>query len=123
MNIGQYQNNILDLPDLGDDRYENIFKVYNVKDTDKNYNFYNILKKVNIPDTIDETILDYYTPSTNVPWTILSYRIYKTQYLWWLIFLLNKPSTVFYAESGKSYKYILPEYIQQVLNTIKDQLT
>lgn len=123
MNIGNYQNSVANLPQLGDERYENIFKVYNIKDADKNYNFYNILKKVNIPDTLDESLLGFYTSNTNLPWTILSHKLYNTQHLWWLIFLINKPQNIFSAESGKTYKYILPEYIQQVLNTIKDQLT
>ena len=90
MNIGNYQNSVANLPQLGDERYENIFKVYNIKDADKNYNFYNILKKVNIPDTLDESLLGFYTSNTNLPWTILSHKLYNTQHLWWLIFLINK---------------------------------
>ena len=57
-----------------------------------------------------------------IPWTILSHKLYGTQFLWWLIFLLNNPKNIFYADSGIEYKYILPENINSVLDTIESQL-
>jgi len=40
---GKYQNNIDELPNLEDYRYENIFKIY--QKGDKDFYYYNILKK------------------------------------------------------------------------------
>ena len=122
MYIGNYQNNIGDLPSITRERYESIFKVYGVDDNETGYLFYNILNKVNIPSDIDESILGTINLNTKLPWTILSHKIYGNQFLWWLIFLLNKPKNIFYAESGIQYKYILPENIDLLLNSIESQL-
>lgn len=122
MKIGNYQNQIDDLPSISTERYENIFKIYNVDDTASNYRFYNILNKVSIPDDIDENLLGVISLDVKIPWTILSHKLYNTQFLWWLIFLLNKPKNIFYADSGIEYKYILPQNVNSVLDTIESQL-
>lgn len=122
MKLGSYQNQTDNLPSISNQRYESIFKIYDVEDTDSNYRFYNILNKVTIPDDIDESLLGTISLNVKIPWTILSYRLYKTQFLWWLIFLLNKPKNIFYADSGIEYKYILPQNIGIVLDTIESQL-
>lgn len=122
MEIGAYQNQINDLPALSIERYESIFKIYNIVDTNSNYYYYNILNKINIPDDIDENLLSTISLNLKIPWTILSHKLYKTQHLWWLIFLLNKPKNIFYAESGIEYKYVLPENIEIILDAIEGQL-
>ena len=122
MEVGVYQNQINDLQSISNERYENIFKIYNVDGTSSNYRFYNILNKIAIPDDIDESIIGTINLNVKVPWTILSYKLYRTQFLWWLIFLLNKPKNIFYADSGIEYKYILPENINSVLDAIESQL-
>ena len=122
MNIGEYQNNITDLETITEERYENIFKVYKLDEFNKGYYFYNILNKINIASIIDESILGYFKLDAKLPWTTFSYKIYQTQHLWWLIFLLNKPDNIFYAEGGIKYKYILPDYINDILISIQDQL-
>ena len=122
MEVGAYQNQINDLQSISNERYENIFKIYNVDVMSSNYRFYNILNKVTIPDDIDESIIGTINLNVKVPWTILSYKLYRTQFLWWLIFLLNKPKNIFYADSGIEYKYILPENINSVLDAIESQL-
>lgn len=122
MKIGAYQNEISDLPSLSRERYETIFKIYNVDDANSGYRFYNILNKVTIPDDIDESLLDTINLNVKTPWTILSHRLYGTQFLWWLIFLLNKPKNIFYADSGIEYKYILPDSVDSVLDAIENQL-
>ena len=122
MEVGVYQNQINDLQSISNERYENIFKIYNVDGTSSNYRFYNILNKIAIPDDIDESIIGTINLNVKVPWTILSYKLYRTQFLWWLLFLLNKPKNIFYADSGIEYKYILPENINSVLDAIESQL-
>jgi len=122
-NLGEYQNNITELPSLVGNRYENIFKVYTTeKDRDNAYYFYNIINKVILPSIIDQELLGVIDLNTKLPWTTLSYKIYGTINLWWLIYLINKPKNIFYADPGIQYKYILPEYIDAVLNDIKAQI-
>lgn len=120
---GTLQKNITNLPTLDTSRYENIFKVYTVENgTKDSYYFYNILNKITIPDSIDQTLLGTSTLNKKLPWTTFSYQLYGTIYLWWLIFLLNKPKNVFYAEAGKQYKYFLPEYVDAIITNILGQV-
>lgn len=124
MNIGDFQNNIVDLPSIDLVRYENIFKTFTVeKNKDNIYYFYNILNKINIPQQLNEEIIGTIKLNTRLPWTTLSYKIYNTQYLWWLIFILNKPENIFFAEAGIEYKYVLPEFLGAVLENIQSQIS
>ena len=121
--FGEYQYSITDLPTLEGERYENIFKVYEVSKKDNNfYYFYNILKKVEMPDVFDNNIVDTLELNVSLPWTTLSYKLYGTQYLWWLIFLINKPKNIFYAESGITIKYIKSDFIGSVIDNIQSQI-
>lgn len=120
---GQTQDEIPGLPILARERYENIFNVYSTqKDENSVYYYYNILNKITIPDTIDSAIYDTVTLNRRLPWTTLSFQLYQTISLWWLLFLLNKPKNIFVAEPGIEYKYIRQEYIEQVLNDIGEQI-
>ena len=57
MDIGKYNNEITELPDISEDMYENIFKVYTIKE-DKNspYYFFNILNKIDFPESLDSSL-------------------------------------------------------------------
>ena len=119
---GQLQKEILILPNLDRTRYENIFKLYTVeKDSNSSYYYYNILNKVIIPDSIDQSLLGTIDLDRKLPWTTLSYKLYNTTQLWWLIVLLNKPSNIFYASAGTQYKYILQSNIDGILTDIIQQ--
>ena len=83
--LEQYQNQITDLPNLEEVRYENIFKVAK---SDKFF-FYNIIKKITIPEDLQSDIYYELRINSNKPWTTLSHDVYGTQDLWWLICLVN----------------------------------
>jgi hypothetical protein len=118
--IPQSQNDINELPQLESFRYENIFNVYK-NDTD-NY-FYNILAKVNFPTSIEEAYYDTYTvPHDKLPYTFISYKLYGTTLLWWLVCSVNSIQTpVFFPKAGTKLKYLKPQYarlvIEQITNT------
>ena len=124
MDNGQYQTYINDLTDLELYRYENIFKVYQTGD--KNCFYYNILKTIQVPDNIDNQLFDIITLSKNTPLTTLSYNIYGTTYLWWLICIVNNIKNPFDLSSGKitgtQLKIIKKQYIKTILDNIKLQL-
>jgi len=84
---GTYQSNIPGLPSLGQNRYENIFKLY---ENENNQLFYNLKKSITFPDNIDDRYISIFSLDRNVPWTIISYNIYGTIFLWWCITELNK---------------------------------
>tara|TARA_R110002110_G_scaffold211131_2_gene423799 strand:- start:173 stop:547 length:375 start_codon:yes stop_codon:yes gene_type:complete len=114
--LEQYQNQIKGLPSLEDVRYENIFKVAK---TDKFF-FYNIIKKISIPEDIQSDIYYELRINSNKPWTTLSNEIYGTQDLWWLICLANKIyNPINNPTLGEVYKIIKPDYVSPILVEIK----
>jgi len=95
--------------------YENIFNVYQNKD---NTYFYNLLQTVVIPE-LPYNYLTYYTIKPKDTWPVISYYLYDTTNMWWLIMLTNKmmnPTTP--LEPGLVIKAIKSEYIGVVINSI-----
>ena len=122
MDLGTYQNYNPILPNLQLYRYENIFKTYQTQDSNK-YQFYNIIKNIYVPSDISNDAFFTTTYQGNIPFTTLSYQIYGTTYLWWLICIVNNIKNPFDpANSGKTLKIIKPNYINLVLTTISQQL-
>lgn len=116
MSDGLKQNQIENLPLLGDNRYENLFKIYN--DSDGNY-YYNILKKVSFSGDFDDSFYFEYNVIGQKHWTIISYEVYGTIHLWWMICSVNGISNpVQLPESGITLKILKPEYVQDVLTSI-----
>jgi len=120
METGEYQNDIEILKDLEKYRYENIFKLY--KTGEKNFYFYNILKKIKLPDTTNERLFETVKFTDQMPLTTLSFRIYGTTYLWWTIALVNNITNPAEIESGKEIKYIKKTFLKPVLDSIQQQL-
>lgn len=115
------QNNIPELPKLSQERYENIFNVYEVTNGQDVYYYYNILTKVVLPKNISSAAFTQYKISKKYPWTTISHRIYGTQHLWWLIILASQiKNPVQMPEPGSIITVIKPEYVNNVLNTIQD---
>ena len=115
---GSKQNEVEELNSLATNMYENIFKV-NLIDIDGNdLYFYNLLNKVVFPDNISDEFVDTIVLQNDTPWTALSYRLYGTINLWWVVYLLNKPKYIFKAQAATEYKYIKPGAIGAVLQQI-----
>ena len=121
INSGKTRDKIEQLDTLSRELYENIFKVSLIDNKDKTFYFYNTLNRVIFPDNIDKDVFDIKVLNVDTPWTTLSYQIYGSISLWWVIFLLNKPEYVFLAKAGKQYKYIKPGYMQSVLQNLKNE--
>ena len=110
----QSQNDITSLPTLESFRYENIFNVYQ-NNSDQYY--YNILAKVNFPENIEEAYYDTFVVQTDYQsWTNISYQIYGTILLWWLVCSINKvQNPVFFPKAGTTLKYLKPAYARSVI--------
>ena len=120
MDLGKYQNSIQDLPKLNNQRYENIFKMYDLK-TGQYY--YNLLRSIHFPENIDNTQITYITVKQTLPWTAISFNVYKTIELWWLICLLNKIDNPIKAPAiGTVIKVLNPYAVKNVLNEIGNNL-
>jgi hypothetical protein len=120
METGEYQNEIDILKDIEKYRYENLFKLYTTGD--KNFYFYNILKKLKLPDTMNERLFDKVKFTDQMPITTLSFRIYGTTYLWWIIMIVNNITNPAEIESGREIKYIKKAFLKPVLDSIQQQL-
>jgi len=127
---GQYQNFVTDLPNLELYRYENLFKVYQTPNSTTpsgtpapNFYYYNILKNINVPSNIANNVFDVIPIAVNTPFPILSYQIYGTSYLWWLICIVNQIKNPFgQALAGQKIKIIRKQYVKTILDSIKQQL-
>ncbi len=115
---GKNRNNIADLESISSELYENIFKVNLIKNKDKNFFFYNTLNKIIFPDNLSGDIYQDMMVRIDTPWTTLSFNIYGTINLWWVVYLINKPKYIFLAKSGSTIRYIKPDAISSVLNSM-----
>ena len=121
MQLGKYQSDIKSLSSLSVTAYERIFKLYEANTDNKAFLFYNILKKIEMPDTIDSRYISFYTVKADIPLTILSYNIYNDMKLWWLIYLVNSKALEanrFIVKGGTQLQYIKPDYLVTVLSQI-----
>ena len=109
------QNDVNALPPLDTFRYENIFNVY--LDNNNRY-FYNLLAKVNFPQDITNYYYDVYTvPNNNLPYTYISYLLYGTIELWWLICAFNNiENPVYFPQANTQLKYLKPQYVRLIIS-------
>ena len=116
---GDYQNNISTIPNLGDYKYENIFKLH----YDGVYPTYNILQQVVLPEDINPDMLMTVSTLPGMPLTILSYNMYNTIDLWWLICIMNKiDNPVKILPAGTNLKILKPAFLPRVIKYIKNSL-
>ena len=118
---GALQNQVEALNNLNSNLYENIFNVNLIDGDGRDLYFYNILNKVVFPNDISDEYITEVVINTDKPWTTLSYEIYGTIQLWWVIVLLNKPDYIFKAQAGTTYKFIKPGFINAVLQQISNK--
>jgi hypothetical protein len=113
------QNNIPELPKLTTENYENIFNVYTTEEG--NY-YYNLLQTISFPPNLPEGFFEYYDIVPGDTWPFISYKIYNTPNIWWLILLMNDISnpidalvvgTRIKVPKSKVIKIILSELLTQ----------
>lgn len=119
---GKYQNQIPELPKLPLNRYERIFKVYAENKDNKQFYFYNLLNKMELPTNIDSNLLDTHIVKSRQALTITSFDIYGDIFSWWIIYLLNKDviGNSFFAQGGQQLTYILPSKRGLIYQQITD---
>lgn len=118
--IPKRHNQIDNLPKISNIRYENIFRVYQDSKTGKDFYWYNITNKINLPSQIDESLIDSVLIDKKTPWTTVAYSIYGSIFLWYLLVMLNKTDNKFYVSAGETIKFIKPEYLQTIINNINE---
>lgn len=114
------QNQIADLPKISLYRYENFFNVY--QDKENKFNFYNLLKAVNIISSDNTNVEEEYTIKYNDTWGLISYRYYNTMDLWWVVCLYNQiKNPVTMPEVGTKIKLLKASYISTVIDELNKQ--
>ena len=115
IDLNKKHNDIDELSNLPDNRYENIFNM----GTNNNYFFYNIIKTIKFPEELDSNIFDYKIINQKLPYTAVSYNVYGTQNLWWLILLSNNiTNPVDVITPGTRLKIIKSKFVKDIVNTI-----
>jgi len=118
IDFGKYHNK-MGLGILGERRYENIFKMYKTGE----YKTYNILQAVHLPDDIAPEMYELENVPPNMPLTVLSYRVYNTMDLWWLICIANNiDDPTQFIKPGVAIKIIKPEFVSSIITLIQKQL-
>lgn len=82
------QNSIKELTKLNPENYENIFNVY--QETQGSMHYYNLLQTVVFPKNLPIGMFESYTISQGDTWPFISYKVYDTPNLWWIILLANE---------------------------------
>lgn len=109
------QSEIKDLPNLDDYSYANIFSVYQ----DGDLYFYNLLNSVNFPVDINPNYYNEYELPHGMSWTLISYRMYKTIKLWWLICAVNQiTNPLEMPPAGTKIKILTVSAVNQVLRKL-----
>lgn len=111
------RNDIKDISTkLGLNHYENIFNVYS--DSDNNY-FFNILKKINVPDNVADYYYDVYLVEPGDTWTSIAYNKYGATTLWWIVCLANSvQNPINMPIPGTSYRLFKPEIVEHIINEV-----
>lgn len=117
---GKYLRDYPDLKSVGDNSYENIFKVFK---NDDGFYFYNILKKVSMDGILRPGTFYKQRVDRKLPYTGLSYMVYGTIDLWWLICITNNiTNPVQMPKPGSLLKIVHPRLVNNVIENIKAQL-
>lgn len=99
-------------------KYNQLFNLYysreNIPFTLKN-------RSIAFPEDKNNPIYQIKYISIDTPWTVLSFNIYKTIEYWWVLCSLNQ-SDIFYAKEGSEIRIIDPDYIEDIVETIKNQI-
>ena len=108
------QNQINDLPRLRTESYENIFSV----NTDNNNRYYyNILQTVKFPDNLPKSFYFTYQTKIGDTYPFISYKVYNTPNLWWVITTFNKiDNPIPLLDPGTNLNIPVFEVVQSILS-------
>jgi len=115
------QNDLSDVTyKLSPQNYENIFNVYEDKDTE--FYLYNLLRTVNFPTDLDPTKYTNYIVQNGDTWTLLAWKHYRNIKLWWVIVRANEiDDATKQPIAGTELKIIKPTTVRSLLNFLKNE--
>lgn len=118
MSTPQKAKNISEIPAVAGEFFENIFNIYQTEDDEKYY-YFNIGKKIVFDvENIDENYIEYFYIDAPLPLTTISYRIFGTQHLWWLIASMNNLNPLDVPAAGTTIISPRKQYLSQIMQLI-----
>lgn len=100
-----------------------ILRLFNILlDDDRVTKFQNIFRSyiLSEDDSIDASFYTTYEVGNDEYWDNISYNLYETPYLWWVVAIINNISNPFeYLESGTILKVLRREYIYQIVKDLE----
>jgi hypothetical protein len=111
------QNDINELSKLDTENLENIFNVYR---EENGMYFYNLLQTVVFPQKLPSTLFKRYTICYGDTWPFISFKMFNTPNLWWLILLANNimdPTQL--PKNGTSIKIPINTVVKEVLMQLR----
>lgn len=112
----------IDIPEINTStfKFENYFNIY---ETDNGLRFFNLLKNISIFPSENSEVEQEYVADGVDTWYSISYKLYGTLNLWWLICLYNEITNPFKPIKSKDVlKVLKPQYVGLVLSEIQKQL-
>ena len=110
------QNSTKGLKKLQPENYENIFNVYQ-ETTGMHY--YNLIQTIVFPTNLPKGFFDTYEISHGDSWPFISYKMFNTPNLWWVILLANQihdPTTI--PVPGTTLLIPKTEIVKEILSQI-----
>lgn len=113
-------NDIPVLSQISNLRYENLFNVYKFVNDGKEFYYYNITNKLNIPQQVDKNNLLSTTFDSTIPLPLASYKLYGTTSLWYIIYILNSNTSKprFFVNAGEEVIYLKPEFLSNLIGSL-----
>lgn len=103
---------------------KDLSNLFHIKDIDNTGLVYSIMRTLHF-DHLNDVPLDYfnyYTAIVNDTWPLISFKLYDTTELWWMLIKLNEIKNPFVEPLvGYKIRYISKATISDVLNTIRDK--
>ena len=96
--------------------YENLFNVY---ETDEGDYYYNISRKIIVPEQLNPTTYNDYVLKAGDTWTTLAHVYYGDVRLWWILTATNpEQNPVLLPVAGEIIRVLTPEVVQTILSKI-----
>lgn len=94
-------------------------KIFNEYTTSENKPFLLLNKRIVFPEDKTLPIYSKKLITSDTPWTVLSYQIYKNINYWWVLCALNEKNNIYYAREGSVVLYLQPKYLSLIENYLK----
>lgn len=100
-----------------------LLKLFNILRDHDTEPFLNIFRSYNLNSEITTDVVYYNTleVGNDDRWDTISYKLYGTPYLWWIVALINDVSNPFEElEEGTNIKYLREDYLYNLLKDIEN---